>query len=95
MSYAPDKNLINLNELCKLDPKRFSNWTRLKRMYAWVYRFLENCRAPKKKRSLEELEVSEIQDAEILILQNAQKEFFSAEYTALSKKKRSPQTVNC
>ena len=87
MSNALDKNLINLNELFKLDPKRFSDWTRLKRMYAWVYRFLENCRAPKEKRSLGELEVSEIQDAEILIVQNAQKEFFSAEYTALSKKK--------
>ena len=87
MFYAPDKNLINLNKLCKLDPTRFFNRTRLKRIYAWIYRFFENCRAPKEKRSLGELEVSEIQDAEILILQNAQKDFFSAEYSALSKRK--------
>ena len=76
MSYAPHKNLINLNELCKLDPKQFSNWTQLKQMYAWVYRFLENCQASKEKRSLGELEVLEIQDVKILILQIAQKKIF-------------------
>ena len=95
MSYAADKNLINMNEFWKEDSKRFLNWTRLKRMYAWVYRIFENFCSPKEKRSRGELEVLKIQNAEVLILQNSQKEFFSAEYSAFSEKKRSLQTVSC
>ena len=51
------------DQLCRLDSKRFSSWTKLIRIQAWVSRFLENCRRPSTERG--ELKADEIEDAAI------------------------------
>ena len=68
-----------------LEPKRFSSWSRLTRIQAWVYRFLDNCRMPTDMRISGELMPEEIEDAEIQIIKKAQREVFQDEYLALSR----------
>ena len=34
----------------RLDPSRFSSWTKLIRVQAWVRRFVDNCRSPNRER---------------------------------------------
>ena len=34
----------------RLEPERYSSWVKLKRVYAWVVRFLNNCRSNKEAR---------------------------------------------
>ena len=62
----------------RLDPRRFSNWQRLKRVRAWVNRFKENCSKPELPRT-GELSVEEIQDAELQILIFLQRRIFAEE----------------
>jgi len=71
----------------RLEPRCFSSWNRLTRLYAWVMRFLNNCCTLKNNRSLEgELSPEEIiMDAEHQIIRVMQKEVFSEEYVALLK----------
>ena len=57
-----------------LDRKRFSSWQRLTRVQAWDYRFLDNCRMPEDLQISEELTPEKIEDAEIQIIKNAQRE---------------------
>lgn len=81
---------MNKDEDWRLQPERFSSWTRLTRIYAWIYRFLNNCRLPKNKRTNEALSAEEIHDAEMLIIQNVQKNAFPEEYSAITKEKPLP-----
>ena len=51
----------------RLDPARFSSWLRLKRVRAWVIRFINNCRLKKQQkneRTKGELTSEEINDSE-------------------------------
>ena len=70
----------------RLSPRRFSTWQRLKRVQAWVNRFLHNCREQEKKNS-GELKVEELQDAENYIIREMQQQCFREEYKALHSKK--------
>ena len=67
----------------RLEPERFSSWTRLIRTTAWVMRFINNCRQSVVDRSYGELDVDELQDAEIFAIRRAQRRSFPAEFTAL------------
>lgn len=64
---------------------------RLTRVQAWIYRFLNNCRLPRKKRTTGELTSEEITDAEVHIIKKAQRESFKDEYEALSEGKVVPR----
>ena len=52
----------------RLDPSRYSRWTRLLRVRAWVHRFVNNCGKPPEERSSGELSSQEISDAETDII---------------------------
>ena len=69
----------------RLDPRRFSNWQRLKRVRAWVNRFIENCGNPELPRT-GELSVEEIQDAELQILISLQRRVFAEEVKMMQSK---------
>ncbi|KAK3708823.1 hypothetical protein QZH41_007175 [Actinostola sp. cb2023] len=75
----------------RIEPIRFSSWLRLTRVQAWIYRFLDNCRLPKAKRTPGELTSEEITDAEVYIIKKAQRESFKEEYLALSEDKELPK----
>ena len=74
----------------KLNPERYSSWTRLTRILAWVYRFLGNAKLPNLQRNCGELSVEEIRDAELSFIRNAQMNEFKDEYSALKSEKCLP-----
>ncbi|KAL4238005.1 hypothetical protein ACF0H5_002716 [Mactra antiquata] len=76
-----------VNEDFRLHPKNYSNWRKLVHVYAWVKRFMENCKRPKPERISGELDVSEVHDAEVVIIINCQKTSFTDEYKCLLNKK--------
>ena len=48
-----DWTVISVHEddqLWRLDPKRYSSWTKLIRIQAWVRRFIDNCRSPNREK---------------------------------------------
>ena len=71
------------DQLWSLDPKRFSSWTKLIRIQAWVCRFIDNCRSPNRERG--ELKAEEIEDAAI------QRKPFLDEYFALQRQRELPK----
>ena len=68
--------------LAGLEPERFSDWGRLVRIQAWVYRFVYNCRFGN-QRSTGPLSSDEIRDAETSIIRQVQASSFREEYEAL------------
>ena len=78
---------VNRDESWRLQPKRYSSWTRLTRVLAWIYRFVNNCFLPIHKRSKGELLPEEIVDAEAELIKNAQREHFPDEYKAVAASK--------
>ena len=64
----------------RLEPTRFSSWTRLVRLQARVWRVVYNMRNPKDRVSGQELLPEEIEDAEEEIISRAQLEAFPEEY---------------
>ena len=96
------KSKVSVNELrvmvtvmentpWRMEPTRFSSWLRLTRTQAWIYRFLDNCRLPKARRTTSELTPEEIADAEVQLIKAAQRESFKEEYSALSSLKELPR----
>ena len=75
----------------RLDPSRYSSWTRLLRVRTWVYRFVNNCGKPPEERSFGELSSQEISNTETDIIKEAQQEAFQEEYKALVNFKSIPQ----
>ena len=55
----------NDDQLWRLKPKRFSSWTRLITVQAWVRRFIDNYRSCKRESG--ELKSEEIEDAAIQV----------------------------
>ena len=53
-------------------------------IYAFVYRFLENCKLSQTERKFGPVEASELQDAENQSLKITQMRCFASEYAALS-----------
>ena len=77
------------DQLWRLDPKRFSSWTKLKRIQAWVRRFIDNCRSPNRERG--ELKAEEIEDTAIQVIRGAQRKAFPDEYLALQRQRELPK----
>ena len=67
-----------------VDPRNYSDLNKLKRVRAWIYRFINNSQIPSHKRLFGELTSTEIEDSEIEIIREMQKEEFYPEYKALS-----------
>ena len=74
-----------------VDPKRYSSWTRLTRVYAWVWRFVNNCREAKQNKMIGELSPDEIREAETELIKQAQYDEFRDEYKALQNRKELPK----
>ena len=75
----------------RLDATRFSDWTRYKRVFAYVYRFIENCHSEVAKRKTGPLTAMELEGDKQSILAYTQKEAFPEEYVNLSKGRPLPQ----
>ena len=83
---------VDRNATWRLAPTRFSSWSRLKRVAAWVCRFLENCRSQSPQRCIGELTVDELHDAENRIIKSAQLEAFPDEIKAIHHNREIPRT---
>jgi len=66
-----------------LHPSRYSSWTRLLRVRAWIHRFM-NCVMPPEERSSGEIASQQISDPETDIIKEAQQEACQEEYKALA-----------
>lgn len=75
----------------RLEPTRFSSWTRLVRLQARVWREVYNMRNPTEKITGRELLPEEIEDAEEEIISQTQLTAFPEEYMALSKGREIPK----
>ena len=67
---------------------KFSSFTRLKRVTAWIMRFIGNCRLKLKKQSMtseSQLSVTELQKAEVYWLSIIQKQYFPEEIARLKR----------
>ena len=64
----------------------FSSSTRLKRVTAWMFRFINNCRDPSKRQSVSYLTTEELIAAETYWLLLSQSEHFAAEIEDIKKK---------
>lgn len=81
------------DELNRLDPERFSSWSRLVRVYAWVVRFINNCQLPNVERQAgKALTAAEIRSAEDMIISETQMKNFSGEIKSLKQGNRLPKT---
>lgn len=66
--------------------ERFSNWNKLKRAFAYVLRFVKNCKAKPDSRNLLHLTVDELNESSIKLIKIAQQESFREDYITLQKK---------
>ena len=71
----------------RLHPSNWSSWLRFTRVCAWVLRFVQNCRSSRQERLSESLSPEEIENAEILIIREAQQAAFMEQYHALQDNK--------
>ena len=56
----------------RLDPRRYSSWTRLVRVTAMIKRFVKNCKAPFEFRNMSRiLRITELSDAQTFWLRKA------------------------
>ncbi|XP_015765556.1 PREDICTED: uncharacterized protein LOC107344425 [Acropora digitifera] len=83
---------INESRDWRLNPQRFSSWTRLLRVHAWVSCFLENCCLSKDQRITGELTIDEIRNAENQIIVQAQQQAFPDKYGMLAQGKNLPHS---
>ena len=67
----------------RLDPRRFSSWTKLIRVQAWIRRFVDNCRSRNK--------AAEIEDAAIQVIKGIQRKAYPDEYLALQRQRELPK----
>jgi len=74
----------------RLEPSRYSSWNKVKRVYATVLRFLDNCRVPPTIRKSGPIQPEELMNAEQYLIRLAQGEMFSQEMLLLSKEKDLP-----
>ena len=70
-----------------VDPNRYSSWLKLKRIQAWVDRFIENCQKLKTDRMTGELSADELNQAEIKLIKETQSSYFPEEYESLKHEK--------
>lgn len=73
-----------------IDPRRYSSWLKLRRITAWMMRFVSNCQRKKEERIAGELTEGELKVAEIQLIKEAQREEFTEEYKALTGRRSIP-----
>ena len=61
------------NDCWRLQPERFISWTRLTRITAWTFRFINNCKQDDKVMQ-GELSSEEVMDAENYLIKMSQHE---------------------
>ena len=74
LTFQHQRNVLN-----RLDPTRFSDWTRLVRVRSWVIRFITNCLSTAEHRTTGEITLEEFRDVELSIIQLAQRQAFRDE----------------
>ena len=62
-----------------VDPIRYSSWLKLKRIQAWVTRFIENCQTPKTARTSGQLVADELKRVEVQLIKQTQRSYFRDE----------------
>ncbi|XP_071842043.1 uncharacterized protein [Apostichopus japonicus] len=67
----------------RLEPSRYSDWSKYIRVRSWVQRFLDNCRSPEPGRRKGELCPEELRQSEKCVIRGAQRSAFPNEYQAL------------
>ena len=79
-------------EAVKIDTSRFSTWLRMKRVIAWIMRFLSNVRLDSEDRQRDSLTVEELKDSEKVVVKDVQATSFNQEISMLSKGKSLPDS---
>ena len=79
------------SELNRLEPSRYSDWVRMRRVHAWCVRFATNCSAPPAQREFDELSPPAIRDSEEFFIKRAQQQSLP-EYAAVKAGKLIPAT---
>ncbi|XP_053400439.1 uncharacterized protein LOC128545940 [Mercenaria mercenaria] len=69
----------------RLDPIRYSSWSRFVYVFTWVNRFIDNCQLTEQERRKSGLLVEEIKSSEMRIIKKAQMESFKEDYQSLIK----------
>ena len=82
----PEALCTNIKESDTMEIKCFKNWFSTKKVYAWVLRFVTNCRSGPEKLS-GDLSVTELCGAESFLFRLSQARHFSEEVDCLSKDK--------
>lgn len=75
-----------------LEPRNYSSLLRLKRVLAWINRFVDNSRKQKENRTSGELLSDELKRAEVQIIHHTQVTEFTDEWKALSRGKPLPSS---
>ena len=88
--YSQEHSFLSTMTEDRLDPTRYSSWTRLTRVSATVNRFLENCHLPSMLRKKAALGPEEIVTSEMQFIRLAQQEEFQEEIQALKSGKGLP-----
>jgi len=74
----------------RLDPERFSNWFTFLRVLAYVVRFIQNSCSSEMLKEKGSLTVDEVNDAEVVVLRQAQQESFLEELCCIKKQHALP-----
>lgn len=77
--------ITSSDEEWRLEPRRYSSCTKLVRVYAWVFHFVENCKRAKDAWTDGQLNVNEIRDEDVKLIVTAQKSHYSEQFSALIK----------
>ena len=83
-------SVANADVELPLNPCNYSSWLRLRRVMAWVNRYIDNCGKQKEDRTSGELQADELKRAELQLIQHAQMTEFREEWKALSSRKSFP-----
>ena len=67
-----------------LDPTHYSSWLKLRRIRAWVNRFVQDCKKKPAARMIGELIADELKRAEVQLIKQAQRNQFPEEWKALT-----------
>jgi hypothetical protein len=88
MEHLPDtKTAVYSNVVSKSEPAiditKYSRWTQLRRVVAWMLRFVDNCRCARTVRKRGCLQIGEMKKATIVIIKLDQRQHFDGELKAI------------
>ena len=75
-----------------LDPTHYSSWLKLRRIRAWVNRFVQDCKKKPAARIIGELIADELKRAEVQLIKQAQRHQFPEEWKALTSARSVPSS---